>query len=267
MTPNSARRTAMPVKLSLLYVTFSASLICLCPEPSYGQIYFTRTPPLVVFFGGANDSQHENMLRVRKYYQRQSDEGQTGFPQRTLYFAWDEDEEAKIAILNAALEDQNASIALVGHSWGGDTAMTVAKELEKVGLEVSLVVTLDAVSKKSFLGDIESPEAYWMNVYVDAAIGFKLAGHWGKQSHAHKNIFVEGVKHENASAMFQTVEGYLHSFRSTIPQQRGAERAENLATYRTEVERLIKEVKEKEARKQKQEQKPRYPSPGRRGRP
>ena len=44
-------------------------------------------------------------------------------------------------------EKQNAHIILYGHSWGGPAAVAVARELEKGGIPVLLIIQVDSVSR------------------------------------------------------------------------------------------------------------------------
>jgi surfactin synthase thioesterase subunit len=44
-------------------------------------------------------------------------------------------------------EKQNAHIILYGHSWGGPAAVAVARELEKDGIPVLLIIQVDSVSR------------------------------------------------------------------------------------------------------------------------
>lgn len=44
-------------------------------------------------------------------------------------------------------EKQNARIIIYGHSWGGSETLTLARELEKVGVAVLLTIQVDSVSK------------------------------------------------------------------------------------------------------------------------
>jgi RHS repeat-associated protein len=43
----------------------------------------------------------------------------------------------------------NEPIILVGHSWGADTAVEVAEKLNKLGISIDLLVTIDAIGKSS----------------------------------------------------------------------------------------------------------------------
>ena len=44
-------------------------------------------------------------------------------------------------------EKQNARIIIYGHSWGGDEAIILARELEKDGIPVLLTVQVDSISR------------------------------------------------------------------------------------------------------------------------
>jgi len=47
----------------------------------------------------------------------------------------------------SAEEKQNARIILYGHSWGASEAVTLARELEREGIPVLLIIQVDSVSK------------------------------------------------------------------------------------------------------------------------
>lgn len=108
----------------------------------------------------------------------------------TKYFAWDNGGDAAEWVK----KERRASlrhVALVGHSYGGDTAMGVAGDLENV--PVALVVTLDPTSR--FQTDRPRNVGKWVNVYVVGVNDFSdvvsgVGGNWGYCADADVNIAV-----------------------------------------------------------------------------
>jgi Chlorophyllase len=90
------------------------------------------------------------------------------------YLPWTEAKAAKTLITNQLVNVDLASyICLIGHSYGGDTAMDVARDLSIVDLDIQLVVTLDPVSSSR---PVDKPQHLekWINVWVETNKGWKL---------------------------------------------------------------------------------------------
>ncbi len=110
-------------------------------------------------------------------------------------------------------------IVLVGHSWGANSAMRVARNLETT-CQIELLVTLDAVSRRLPGKQIHKPGTVkqWLNIYIDyrkASMEYsntvaRLGGYWGYCRHADENIRLsrdgaEEVTHAQAARMFREV--------------------------------------------------------------
>ena len=95
-------------------------------------------------------------------------------------------------------------IALVGHSWGASTALSLARLLAP-----SLVVTLDTVAlgRSRYLGGTEK----WLNVYTpNPGLIYDIAGHEGYSREATQNIQVN-LSHTNSEGMYRAVEDQVLS--------------------------------------------------------
>ena len=115
-------------------------------------------------------------------------------------------------------------IALVGHSWGGKSALKIARRLEqKTPIKIDLLITLDPVSRR-ILGSSEQTKPTivneWVNVFIDykkasmeySNVVARLGGPWGNCTHADRNIMISydgrgiEVTHAMAARMFEEVE-------------------------------------------------------------
>lgn len=134
--------------------------------------------------------------------------------------AWQTGAQIKALALHWMLQGQK--VVLVGHSYGGDTVMDIARELSASGKELEVVVTLDPVSRGGPTADQPKPKHVkkWLNVYVDytkAKNGTanniaRLGGPWGKCTNADENhVFLDGSGEEHASAidMFTKVKSHV----------------------------------------------------------
>lgn len=173
---------------------------------------------LVVFFGGGADSSINKNVHDKLYLEflKQNKD--------SLYFAHDGCDEAVRAIIKAVMESPETVITLVGHSWGADTAIDeVANSLNKVGLDVALVITLDGVTTLPSKPEVKpSNVAEWINVWVDTSkpgCGNRWAnalnGHWGKRDSASSNIFVPQANHCDTREMFSQVSSRVLSISKT----------------------------------------------------
>lgn len=139
----------------------------------------TTTPedlnkPLVLFMGGSADSRHRIVLnqvfkRYHSSYQHQQALGYGTFHQVDTFFHYIK-----------ANYQAGVKIALVGHSYGGYGVMSVTRQLNREGIPVELLITLDPVAcsiviRDTVLGKPATAREWrpnnllkeWINVYVD----------------------------------------------------------------------------------------------------
>ena len=57
---------------------------------------------------------------------------------------------------------QHEPICFIGHSWGVDASLIVAKELDKAGLTVDMICCLDAVDQTTVSKNVRVCHNYWM---------------------------------------------------------------------------------------------------------
>jgi Chlorophyllase enzyme len=208
---------------------------------------------LVIFFGGANDSIHKNMYRVYADYENSANH-------EKKYLPWTEDKAAKILIANQLVNVDLAShICLIGHSYGGDTAMDVARDLNLVDLDIQLVVTLDPVSNQLVVTvdpvlnlinepiELPSHVEKWINVWVETKgswrpdnIVAELGGHWGMEPNATENMFCEGASHAQANEMFKKVKNDVQFF-EYLTHVDLQWRKDKLNLYETYLQKLLRE--------------------------
>ncbi|GGF51382.1 hypothetical protein GCM10011611_67300 [Aliidongia dinghuensis] len=108
----------------------------------------------VIFIGGAGDSGSGIVKNYAAQFARDN---------RDLivqYFTHDQGDNV-IAYINGL--DPSAPVSVVGHSWGGDTAMEVANALPG---RISVLVTIDPVGSggTSFLRSVGQNVGLWINV-------------------------------------------------------------------------------------------------------
>ncbi|MGE5156881.1 MAG: hypothetical protein ACM3OF_01920, partial [Gemmatimonas sp.] len=76
-----------------------------------------------------------------------------------------------LSLASEAIDDCRSgrvgTIVLVGHSFGATGALMMADRLNKVGMQVALIVTLDPVIKNSVPGNVVRLE----NFYVSSGVG------------------------------------------------------------------------------------------------
>ena len=84
------------------------------------------------------------------------------------------------ALATEAIEDcksgRVSSIVLVGHSLGAGAAVSMAEQLQRAGLRVALIVTLDPVVKTAVPGNVHLLK----NFYLSSGVGTKVerGGHF-----------------------------------------------------------------------------------------
>ncbi len=93
-------------------------------------------------------------------------------------------------------------INIIGHSYGGDSAVNLANELSGLGVKVDTVVTLDPVSTFTRIissPDVKDPTTEWVNFYIpeDARTNkfpdviAEIGGAWGHRSNADGNFAID----------------------------------------------------------------------------
>jgi len=173
-----------------------------------------KNKKLLVFIGGAMDGYSHALKSVYEKVTKQL----AGSPIDTKYFYWTgetrlpkgpigETQIAKQIISHGADE-----VAIVGHSYGGDTAHKVCELLSwTTSKKIKLLVTLDPVSTKAFIPfyTISKPAnvGYWLNVWTDDSGGFnnniaEVGGRWDKQPNANYNYLSKKTDHGDAHAFF-----------------------------------------------------------------
>ena len=182
--------------------------------------------PLVMFIGGANDPEYGPVLKYTfPEYNRKNESYQD-----IGYGAWQTGSSLKSLALHWLAQKQK--VVFIGHSWGGDTVMDVARELSESGKELELIVTLDPVSRWGPRQDQAKPKGVkkWLNVYVDyeqytnnknlshksANNLARLGGVWGYCKHAvNKPPFFNrtGSEHAYANDMFSEVKSDVEAIK------------------------------------------------------
>lgn len=125
-----------------------------------------------IFIGGANDSNDGNMAICKNSASGSDNKN------KYSYYHWDTDASSLAGtIQDYQKQCPKTKIVLVGHSYGGDTAMDVAEALDGTGQKVTLV-TLDPVSEfdrhNLSAGKPDSID-YWINAYVGKGAGDFMA--------------------------------------------------------------------------------------------
>ncbi|MGQ6546254.1 hypothetical protein ACUNEV_01785 [Serratia sp. IR-2025] len=138
-----------------------------------GKITASCLKTLVVFVGGAMDASYQPLLRgVFVPYEEKNgrdtkDNTNKVITQRKQDVAYSEHGGGKVPPLMKEWHAAGQKIVLVGHSWGGDRVILLAKENPDIPIE--LLVTLDPVSRKG-----KSPKPtnvkHWDNIYIDYSI-------------------------------------------------------------------------------------------------
>ncbi|CAI1584043.1 alpha/beta hydrolase [Serratia fonticola] len=184
-----------------------------------GKITASCLKTLVVFVGGAMDASYQPLLSgvFAPYEERNGRDAKdnTGkvITQRKQDVAYSEHGGGKVPPLMKEWHAAGQKIVLVGHSWGGDRAILLAKENPDIPIE--LLVTLDPVSRKG-----KSPKPAnvkrWDNIYIDYSIAdgssanliARTGGPWANCSGADYNQALNTLPdmsytgHANADRMF-----------------------------------------------------------------
>jgi len=133
--------------------------------------------PSVTFFGGYWDIGSRVMRQVYAEYLPKVDNSTAqNVGQNVSYAQYDQGDLVLDCIRNN-YDDFKQKICLIGHSWGGDTAMQCCRKLHSEGKKVALLATLDPVDRFRPLGDHTKPSNVdiWINVYVN----YEKAARWG----------------------------------------------------------------------------------------
>lgn len=169
--------------------------------------------PLVMFIGGAKDDQYGNVLKDIFYPYNNLHESHQDIGYGTFQTT------SAVTAIAREWHNKHQKICLVGHSYGGDTALKVAIALSAEDISVELVVTLDPVRGSQKGASQPKPKMVkrWLNVYVDYSKDrcgpftpngiAKLGGPWQACVNADSNIqyvFSEKpcVSHATAWQMF-----------------------------------------------------------------
>ena len=188
----------------LLSLFFSTSLMASPVELNKGS---GQNPALLVFVGGANDSNNKNMRGLANEISKDINYKQS----RIVYTHFSPES----AVFNQVVEHRcnypYSTIILIGHSYGGATVMNIRND-DGIGA-INLVVTLDGVET---IGQEFGPTKLheiqrWVNVYPkNLQAGWRyFAGAWRKESGATRNVAVQGARHGNATMMYRAVENEI----------------------------------------------------------
>ena len=187
--------------------------------------------PLVVFYGGASDTKNKHTYNV--YKGRKEKYKKKGID--SLYFSHSQGKESKEAIRrHQSSARKETPVILIGHSWGGDTAYDVAKDLPDS--YKTTLVTLDPVGGQAWdtwgipwffaylvRNQLSKPlNGIWINVAQPAPDRdfeimrvlplscdriASMGGLWGYQGNAtHSPKFEEGWDHCSVEKMFKAAE-------------------------------------------------------------
>ena len=177
--------------------------------------------PLVMFVGGAFDGSYSYPSIYKtvsgglfpKYYSENNE------VQDVCYSTWKSSVSLDII---RAWSEAGQKICLIGHSWGGDTALEIAEKLSEEGVEIDLLCTIDPVSFDVIYGGIQKPTGVknWINISVDynhdslsnfANIPAITGGFWGDHTMADMSFIASSAEidgehvifdHSMAEAMF-----------------------------------------------------------------
>ena len=185
---------------------------------------YAECKPLLVMYGWFGDGKSEIMKNIAKSIQGKID---------IEYYEHDEGNPSRAYIKNHLKSCPSSPIALIGHSWGGDTAYGVAADW---GVKIQLLATLDAVGGRAYPGlnfsefrkDLKKPKNVkkWINVWIDPPgamkcilfLGFAwdwddcladAGAQWLFQKNA-RNIEFKGG-HEDAAEMLRKISSHIES--------------------------------------------------------
>jgi pimeloyl-ACP methyl ester carboxylesterase len=203
---------------------------------------------LIVFIGGFRD---EATQTVRKLTEQAKIEFADSIENNRLvikYFPWNEADQITSFITDHVKGNRESSIVLVGYSYGGDTAYSLAQRL---GTRIRLLVTLDPVGNSGINYKIDCSPAYpestsrksieqinceegrkqrtkpvnvseWLNIWVSGGnarsdLVAQIGGAWNNQKFADANYFLSNVSHSQAYNMYSTVKDRILSITQSSP--------------------------------------------------
>jgi hypothetical protein len=189
-------------------------LILLDSHTKVTSLSYIPNKALVVFIGGAMDEIYRPLLNgvFIPYRLKQADH-------QDVCYATHASSKPVVALVKR-WSDAGQKICLVGHSWGGNTVLRVAKKISPE-IKVSLLITLDPVSRRLFRRQQKKPDSVnqWINVHVDYGLASmeysnmiaRMGGYWGACRYADKNIrlshdYDQEITHAKAWRMFLEVE-------------------------------------------------------------
>ena len=111
-----------------------------------------------VFIGGGGDSFSAIVRSYRGDFAREFSD------RKTDYFGWGDSAGILDAIRSTRRDNPCAPINLIGHSWGGDTAVDVAAALNADGINVDSLATIDPVSWPWSRSAVGENVNQWINV-------------------------------------------------------------------------------------------------------
>ena len=164
IAPNEEIHTQTLIKPKQLDLDAQGEIDPNCPAIDSDGIARCRIyQPLVMFVGGAKDPEYGPVLKnTFPEYNRDNETHQD-----IGYGAWQTGPSLKALALHWLAKKQK--VVFIGHSYGGDTVMDIARELSALDKELELVVTLDPVSHGGPRQDQLKPIGVktWLNVYVN----------------------------------------------------------------------------------------------------
>ena len=166
---------------------------------------------LVLMIGGAGDDSFGHNVEVpAASYQATHAFGAAA---EVKYYTWTDKSAALADIEEFIKKPGQHRIAIIGHSYGGDTAYLVARD---TSARVACLVTVDAASWLTFNIHRPSSVEQWINVFVHghhytdgiATVG----GHWGYREGAENHdLTSEGLTHADFLGMFNRFVGTVKS--------------------------------------------------------
>ena len=144
--------------------------------------------PLVLVVGGFLDQFLGNSYAVSERYPADL---------RARHDVWFREhyESRRMCELVKLYASRGHSIALIGHSWGGDAVVNLVAR--KMDVPIDLLISLDPVSRKGAPRKPLPNVGYWLNVHIDYArttwadisnLVARIGGPWGDAGHADHNI-------------------------------------------------------------------------------